>query len=70
MTMTYLKKLGGTVGVTGALVLVAGGWAANAEGATGISPAVDVQAAVAEGFGDSERADSVLGAAIPTPITL
>ena len=68
--MTYLKKLGGTVGVTGALILVAGGWVASAEGATVISPAVDVQAAAAEAFGDTERAESVLGAAIPTAIRL
>ena len=68
--MIYLKKLGETVGVTGALILVAGGWAASAEGATGISSAVDVQAGIAEAFGDTERADSVLGAAIPAPITL
>ena len=70
MTMTYLKKLGGTVGVTGALILVAGGWVASAEGATVISPAVDVQAAAAEAFSDTERAESVLGAAIPTAIRL
>ena len=70
MTMTYLKKLRGPLGVTSALVLVTGGWAAGAEAATGVSPAVDVQAAIAEAFGDTERAESVLGAGIPTPITL
>ena len=68
--MTYLKKLGATVGVTGALILVVGGWAGGAEAATGNSPAVDVQAAIAEAFGDTERADSVLWAAILTPTTL
>ena len=68
--MTYLKKLGSSVGVAGALILVAGGWAASAEAATGLQPVVDVQAAIAEAFGDTERADSVLGAAIPTPTTL
>ncbi len=68
--MTYLKKRAGTVGVTGALILVAVGWAASAEAATGIPPAVDVQAAIAQAFGDTERADSVLGAAIPTPTML
>ena len=68
--MTYLKKLAGTVGVTGVLTLAAGGWAASAEAATGIPPAVDVQADIAEAFGDTERADPVLGAAIPTPLKL
>ena len=68
--MSYLKQLGETVGVTGALILVAGSWAASAEGATDISSAGDVQAGIAEAFGDTERADSVLGAAIPTSVTL
>ena len=70
MTMTNLKKRAGTVGVTGALMLVAAGWAASAEAATGIPPALDVQAAIAEALGDTERVDSVLGAAIPTPTML
>ena len=35
-----------------------------------MSPAVDVQAAIAETFSDTERSDLVLGAAMPTPITL
>ena len=68
--MTYLKRLGDTVWITGVLILVAGGWAASANAATHISPAVDVHAGIASAFGDSERADSVLAAGIPTPVTL
>lgn len=56
--MTRLTPLAGTAGVTGALILVAGGWAARAEGATGILPAVEVQAAIAGKLGDTERAES------------
>ncbi len=51
-------------------MLVAVGWTASAEAATGIPPAVDVQAAIAETRGETERADAVLGAAIPTPTML
>ena len=66
--MTYVKKLGATLRVTGALLLVTGGWATSAEGAAGISPVVDTQGAIADGFGHIERAHSVLGAAIPTTL--
>ena len=70
MTMANLEKRAETVGVTGALMLLAMGWAASAEAATGISPAVDARAAIAEALGDTVRADLVLGAAIPTSTTL
>ena len=66
--MTHLEKLGRTLGVTGALLLVVGGWATSAEGATGISPDGDSRAAIAQAFGDIERADAVFGAAIPTTL--
>jgi hypothetical protein len=66
--MTYLKKLGATLGVTGALLLVAGGWATSAEGATGISPAGDIRGAIDFAFGHIEPADSVLGAALQTTL--
>ena len=68
--MTYLTRLGGTVGIAGVLILVAGGWAANVDAATRILPTADVHAAIANAFGDSERADSVLAAGIPAPVTL
>ena len=66
--MTYVKKLGATLRVTGALLLVTEGWATSAEGAAGISPVVNTQGAIADGFGHIERAHSVLGAAIPTTL--
>ncbi len=66
--MTYLKTLGGTLGVTGVLILVVGAWAARAEGATGISPALDDPAAIAQAFGLTERAESVFGVGIWTEI--
>ena len=69
-TMTTLAKRAGTVGVTGALMLVAVGWAASTEAATGVPPAGDVQATIDQALGDTERADAVLGAAIPTPTML
>ena len=64
--MTTLAKRAGTVGVTGALMLVAVGWAASTEAATGVPPAGDVQATIDQALGDTERADAVLGAAIQT----
>ena len=66
--MTDRKKLGGTVGVTGALICVIGGWAAGADGGTGISTAGDVHRAAAAAVGHTERAGSHVGAAIPIPI--
>ena len=68
LAMSYRKKLGRTVGVMSGLLLAAGGWAASADGATSISPAIDVHAGIAEAFGDAGRADAVLGAAIPTTL--
>jgi len=67
--MTYLKGSSHTVGITGVLILVAGGWTASTDAATRISPAVDVHARIANAFGESERSDSVLSAGIPTPVT-
>jgi hypothetical protein len=69
-TMTTLAKRAGTVGVTGALMLVAVGWAASTEAATGVPPAGDVQATIDQALVDTERADAVLGAAIQTPTML
>jgi len=66
--MTHLKKLGATLGVTSALLLVTGGWATSAEGATGTSPAVDIRGTIADGFGHIERTHSALGVAIPTTL--
>ena len=68
--MTTLAKRAGTVWVTGALMLVAVGWAANTEAATGVPPAGGVQATIDQALGYTERADAVLGAAIPTPTML
>ena len=68
--MTTLAKRAGTVGVTGALMLVAVGWAASTEAATGVPPAGDVQATIDQALDDTERADAVLGAAIQTPTML
>ena len=68
--MTYLKRPVGTVGISGVLILVAGAWAASADAATSISPAVDMHAGTANAFSGAGRADSHLAAGIPTPVTL
>ena len=68
--MTDLRRPRHTVGITGVLILVAGGWAASTDAATRISPAVDVHAPIADAFGESKRSGSVLAAGIPTPVTL
>jgi hypothetical protein len=68
--MRHLKRFGGTVGITAALMLVSGGWAASTEAAIGASPAVHVPETVGGAFREAVQADSILGAAVPTLITL
>ena len=70
VAMRYANKFRGTVGVTAALMLVGGGWAASTEAAIGTSPTVDFPQTVGAAFGDTEQSGSVLGAAVPTTITL